>query len=89
MFEPGQQDFGMLVQIVLDLHDGRDRPADIGAEEFQTDGAHLGWHAVQNETGRGNQAVAALLLHPRQAGEKFVGDVLTQTGLAEQGAGHL
>ena len=47
----------------------------------------MGGHPVQQEAGGGDEAIAALLLHPRQAGEKLVGDVLPQARLAEGLAG--
>ena len=42
---------------------------------------------MQDETRRGDDAVAALLLDAGQAGQKLVGDILAQSGLAECTAG--
>ena len=41
---------------------------------------------MQDEARRSNDAVATLLLHPRHAGQELVGDVFTQTHLAEDAA---
>ncbi len=83
VFEAGQnraartrlQEFG-------DLDDGRYGVAHL-AEEFEADGAYHGRHPVQNPHRRSNDAVATFLLHARQAGEKLVGDILAESGLAE------
>ena len=75
--------------VVDDLDDRRYRLAQVGAEELQAHGAHMLGHAMQHEAGRGDQAVAALFLHAGQTGEKLVGDVLAEPGLAKDPAGHL
>ncbi len=74
---------------VLDLHDGRDRSAQVRAKELHTYGAHMLGHAMQNEAGRGNEAVAPLLLHPGQSAQKLVRYILAQPLLAKDAAGHL
>ena len=49
-------------------------------EELQTDRTnHDLRHAVQDPAGRGDQTIAAFLLHPRQTRQKLVGDILAQT----------
>jgi hypothetical protein len=57
------------------------------AEELEADGARHRRHLVQDPNRRGDQAVAAFLLHAGQTGEELVGDVLAQAGLAESAAG--
>jgi alanine dehydrogenase len=73
------------VEVILDLDDRRDRIARL-AEEFQRHGARELRHLVQDPAARGDQAVGALLLDARQAGQEFVGHVLAQALLAEAAA---
>src|SRR4030067_3304164 len=56
------------------------------AEEFQAHGARVLVRAVQDETRRGDDAVATFLLDAGQAGQEFVRDILAQSGLAERSA---
>ena len=70
------------LQVFGDLDDGRHGIAHL-AEKFEADGAHDRRHLVQDPHRRGDDAVAAFLLHAGQAGEELVGDVLAQPGLAE------
>ena len=65
-----------------DLDDGGHRERHV-AEELQAHGARVRGHAVQDEGGRGDDPVAALLLHAGQPAEHLVRDVLAQAGLAE------
>jgi hypothetical protein len=87
MLQAGEQDAaGLLVHVSLHFDDRRH--GFVGTpEELQADGTHMRRHAVQDEGGLGDQAVAAFLLHARQTAEKLVGDVLAQAFLAKQGAG--
>ena len=78
----------LAVQVALDLDDRRNRVARL-AEELHADRAGVLGHAVQHPARRGDQAVAAFLLHAGQAGQELVGDVLAQTFLAEHAAGDL
>ncbi len=70
------------LEVPADLHDARNGLARL-TEEFQADGARIFRHPVQNPARRGDQSVAAFLLHARQAAEEFVGDVLAQSDLAK------
>ena len=83
MLEPGEDRSARLeVQMCLDLDDGWNGLPDL-AVELEAHGAGMRGHLVQDEARRGDDAVAALLLHARQAGEEFVRDVLAQAFLAE------
>src|SRR5690606_34445071 len=85
VFQAGQQGTAFAaraVQVFLDLDDGGYGVACL-PEEFHAHGAGVGRHAVNDPARGGDQAVAAFLLHPRQTGKEFVGDVLAQTDLAE------
>ena len=77
--------FGRRVEVVLDLDDGRRGIAHL-AEELEAHRADRRRHPVQDEARRGDDAVAAFLLHAGQAGEELVGDVLAETGLAKRRA---
>ena len=88
MLQTGQQDVGIGVEHVLDLNHGGHGFGNIAAEKLQAEGALVLGHAVQQEAPRGNQAVTAFLLYTGQAGEKLVGDILAQAGLAKSAAGH-
>ena len=88
VLEPGDLHVGQAFHKVDDLDDGRDCGAKVGTEELQAHGAHVGRHPMQHETRRGDEAVAALLLDPGQAGQELVGDVFAQAGLAERLTGH-
>src|SRR5450631_1975804 len=57
------------------------------AEEFQTHGARVSVRAMQDEARRSDDAVTAFLLDAGQTGQKFIGDILAQSGLAECAAG--
>ena len=77
----------MIVQIILDLDNRWHRFLDL-PEKFQTHGADVFRHAMQNETRRRDNAVAALFLNAGEAGQKFVGDIFAQTGFAKRGTGN-
>ena len=85
MLQAGEDSATLLrlsVEIVFDFDDGRNRIARL-AEEFEADGACVFRHPVQDPARGSNQAVAALFLHARQAGEELVGHILAETLLAE------
>jgi len=86
MLQTGQQHIGIAVAVVLDLDDRRHGFGDL-AEELQADRTGVCRQAMEDEARRGDEAVAAFLLDARQAGEKLVGDVLAEAGLAEAAAG--
>ncbi len=52
-------------------------------EELETDGPDVLRHLVQQPARRRDHAIAAFLLHARQAAQEFVRDVLAETCLAE------
>ncbi len=90
MLEAGQLHAGgqpraARLEVVGDLDNARHGIAHL-AEEFEADGARHRRHLVQDPDCRSDDAVAAFLLHAGQAGEKLVGDVLAQAGLAEGAA---
>ena len=60
----------LAVQVALDLDDRRNRVARL-AEELHADRAGVLGHAVQHPARRGDQAVAAFLLHAGQAGRNL------------------
>ncbi|VTR68716.1 hypothetical protein DESC_720094 [Desulfosarcina cetonica] len=77
---------GLLTVVGEGLADGGDGPAGLVhvlPEKFQAAGGLLGVGAVQDESGRGDDAVGAFLLNAGQAGEGLVGDILAQAGLTE------
>jgi hypothetical protein len=83
MFQAGQQHARReAFQVLFDLDDRRNRLARL-TEEFQTDGARVRGTAMQHPTCAGDDAVAAFLLHARQAAEELVGHVLAQPDFAE------
>ena len=67
VFEAGQQHAFFRLQVVFGLNDGCYCLSDVGTVEFQTNGADVLRHTVQDESCRGDKAVAALLLHAWQA----------------------
>ena len=73
---------GEPIQVILDLDDGGNRLTRL-TKELETHRAGVCGHAMQDPARRGDQAIAALLLHPGQAAEKLVGDVLAEADLAE------
>nr|GEU28526.1 hypothetical protein [Tanacetum cinerariifolium] len=77
---------GQAVQVILDFHDRRNRIAGL-AEELEAHGARELRHLVQDPAAGRDQAVRALFLDARQAGQEFVGHVLAQAFLAEGAAG--
>ena len=86
VFQSGQDcAAGPRLQVLRDLDDARYGIAHL-AEEFQAEAARRRRHAVQDPHRRGDDAVAAFLLHAGQAGQELVGDVLAQPGLAEGSA---
>src|SRR3954463_14595930 len=72
----------MGIDVVLDLDNRRDRVMRV-AEEFKAHRAHMRGHAMQDESGRSDDAVGSLLLHARQAGQELVGYILAKASLAE------
>ncbi len=82
VLEAGEDRLGMRIEIALDLDDGWHRLLHV-AEEFEAHGTHVLRHAMQDERGRGDEAVASLLLHARQAAQELVGHVLAQAFLAQ------
>ncbi len=85
MFETRQHDARGLaarVEVTLDLDDRRNGFARL-AEELEAHGAHVLRGAVQEPARRGDDAIAPLLLHARQAAEKLVGDILAETRFAK------
>src|SRR5450631_3350273 len=72
----------MGLEVPFDFHDAGYGIAGL-SEEFQTDGANVLRHAMQHPTRRGDQAVTTFLLHPRQPAQELIGDVLTESRLAE------
>jgi hypothetical protein len=79
---------GARVEIGLDLDDRRHRVAHL-AEELQAHRADRLRRPVQDEARGGDNPVAAFLLHPWEAGEELVGNVLAKADLAELPAGDL
>ena len=59
------------------------------AKKFQADGAGVLRLAVHHPARAGDQAIAAFFLDARQAAEKFIGHVLSETFLAESFAGNI
>jgi hypothetical protein len=82
VLEAGQDRLGVAIHVVLDLHDRRHRLLHV-AEEFQAHRAHVPGHAMQDEGGRRDEAVAAFLLNAGKPREPLVGHVLAEPFLAQ------
>ena len=82
MLKTRQQYAFIIFSQLDDVDDGRDRLCQIIAEEFKADSAYVGRQTMQDEAGRGDEAVAAFFLYPRQAAEKFVGDIFAEAVVA-------
>ena len=76
----------LLVEEPLGLDDRRHRVLD-RAEELEADRAQVPGLRVQDEHCRGDEPVAAFLLHPGQPPEELVGDVLAEARAADLGRG--
>ena len=88
VFHAGQQHIGAGIQVVPGFHDSRDREAQVGAEELETDSARVLRLAMQDEFRRRDETVAAFLLDARDAREKLVRHVLAEARFAQRASRH-
>ena len=88
MLQPGEHDAVSGVDIILDLGDRGNCTRQLGAEELHANGTDMLRHAMQHETRRGDDTVAAFLLDRWQSGQELVSDVLAKAGAAKGRARH-
>ena len=82
VLEAGEDRLRVRFHVALHLDDGGHRPLHV-AEELEAHRAHVLRHAVQDEGRRGDEAVAAFLLHAGEPREELVGHVLAEALLAQ------
>ena len=68
---------GLGIQEVFDLNNRGHGLLGI-AKELEADGAGVAWHAMQDPTTAGDQAIATFLLNARKSTEDLVGDIFAQ-----------
>ena len=86
---PHHEHLLLRLHIVAQLHDGGHGAPHVGSKNSRQRVRPWFRHAMENESRRGDEPVAPLLLHARKTGEELVGYVLAQAGLAETVAGDL
>ena len=67
MLQSCQRGARVLVEVALYFYDGGNRITHL-PEELEANGAHMRWHAMQDETRGGDDAVASFFLYSRQTG---------------------
>src|SRR4051794_19697394 len=89
MLETGQHGAARTsIQVCLDFYNRWHGMPHL-AIELQANSTGVRRHPVQDKTRRGNDAITAFFLDPRQAGEKLVCNVLAEPFLAEFCSGYL